>query len=395
MKRTIHTFRWFTIYLACILILSACNFPSRQSTPQQGANAIYTAAAETVQAQLTQVQQPPPATNQPSQAPGVTIAPPTSAQVTEITIPSATPVPPTQPPAPPTTVPCDLVKFIQDVTIPDNTKMDPGAVFNKTWRIQNAGSCTWTSAYGLVYDGDNLLNAPAFTPISAGSVPPGAQVDISVSLTAPNTSGVYRQNFKLVNASGNKFALGDGTKPFWAQIEVTIPGGIALDFLTLASQAEWRSGIGNDLNTDIAFNGADEDINGTAKIKDGVILETRATSGKVLLTFPKHEANSTIAGTFPAYLVQTGDRLRGRIGFLGRADGSCGAGKVTFQVFYIDGGATKLLAEWNKACDGSLIPINIDLSPLKGKAVKFILAVRSGTSFEDDWAIWNSLRIER
>jgi hypothetical protein len=66
-----------------------------------------------------------------------------------------------------------------------------------------------------------------------------------------------------------------------------------------------------------------------------------------------------------------------------------------FQVFYIDGGSTKLLAEWNKTCDGSLIPINIDLSSLKGKTVKFILAVRSGTSFQDDWAIWNSLRIER
>jgi hypothetical protein len=394
MKQPTPIFRWFTLYLACLLLLSACNFPGRRATPQQDANAIYTAAAETVQAQLTQVQQPP-ATGAPVQTLATTAVIPTAAQATEITLASATPIPNTQPPAPPTSLPCDLAKFIQDVTIPDNTKIDPGATFTKTWRLQNGGSCTWNAAYGLVFEGENLLNAPAFTPITTGSTPPGATVDITVSLTAPNTGGVYRQNFKLVNASGNKFALGDGSKPFWAQIEVSLPGGIVLDFLTLASQAEWRSGIGNDLNTPIAFNGADEDINGTAKIKDGAKMETGGISGKVLLTFPKHEANSTIAGTYPAYLVQNGDRLRGRLGFLSNPDGSCGAGKAIFQVFYIDGSATKLLAEWNKTCDGSLIPINIDLSSLKGKTVQFILAVRSGTTFQDDWAIWNSVRIER
>ncbi|HSQ26621.1 MAG TPA: NBR1-Ig-like domain-containing protein, partial [Anaerolineales bacterium] len=263
------------------------------------------------------------------------------------------------------------------------------------WRLQNAGSCTWTSAYGISYDGDNLLNAPSFSPITSGTVPPGQTVDITVNLTAPNTSGVYRQNFKLVNASGEKFALGDGSKPFWAQIEVVLPGGIALDFLTLASQAEWRSGIGSDLNIPVVFNSPDEDVNGAAKIKDGAKLETGAISGKVLLTVPKHEANGTIAGTFPTYLVQTGDRLRGRVGFLSNADGSCGVGKVTFQIFTIDSGSTRLLSEWNKTCDGSFLPINIDLSSLKGKNVQFILVVRAGTSFQDDWAIWNSLRVER
>lgn len=395
MKQPSKRFSWTAIWMAFLVILSACNMPGRQVTPQQDANAIYTAAAETVQAQLTQVQQPPPATSPVSQTAAATSAAPTSAQITQITFATPTSISTATTPAQPTAVPCDLVKFIQDVTIADNTKMEPGAVFNKTWRLQNAGSCTWTSTYGLVYDGDNVLNAPAFTPFTTGTVPPNGTVDITVSLTAPNTVGVHRQNFKLVNASGSKFGLGDGTKPFWAQIEVVLPGGLTLDFLTQASQAEWRSGIGNDLSTLLAFNGSDDDINGVAKIKDGAKLETGATSGKVLLTFPKHEANATIAGTYPAYLVQAGDRLRGRIGFLGNADGSCGAGKVMFQVFYIDGGSTKLLAEWNKTCDGSLIPINIDLSSLKGKTVKFILAVRSGTSFQDDWAIWNSLRIER
>lgn len=388
-------FRWIISMITIVLILSSCNLPGRQVSTQEPANAIYTAAAETVQAQFTQVNQAPPTGDLPT----LTITPPelspTTAQVTEITIPTSTLSATTAPTISPTKPPCDLVKFIQDVTIPDNTKMAPGADFTKTWRLQNAGSCIWTSVYGITYEGDNLLNAPSFSPITSGTVPPGQSVDITVNLTAPDTGGVYRQNFKLVNASGDKFALGDGSKPFWAQIEVVLPGGVALDFLTQASQAEWRSGVGNDLNIPVVFNGPDEDLNGTAKIKDGVKLETGAISGKVLLTIPKHEANGTIAGTFPAYLVQTGDRLRGRIGFLSNADGTCGAGKVTFQIFTIDNSSTKLLSEWSKSCDGSFLPINIDLSSLKGKNIQFILVVRAGTSIQDDWAIWNSLRVER
>jgi len=390
MEKLLHLMRWSMICLLCTLSLSACNYPGRQAASQQDANAIYTAAAETVQAQLTQVQQPPQATFAIPQ----TMAAPPPVVVTEINVASAT-SPSPQPPAPATAAPCDLAKFIQDISIPDNTKIEPGTVFTKTWRIQNAGSCTWTSAYGLVLEGENLLNAPTFTSITTGTVPPGGNVDISVSLTAPNTGGVFRQNFKLINSSGQKFGLGDGSKPFWAQIEVAPPGGLALDFLAQASLAEWRSGIGNDLSTPVTFNGPDEDVNGTAKIKDGAKLETGIISGKVLLTVPKQDANGTIAGTYPAYLVQAGDRLRGRIGFLSNADGSCGDGNVTFQIFYIDGGAVKPLAEWNKTCDRSLLPIQVDLSSLKGKTVQFMLVVRSGATFADDWAIWNSLRIER
>ena len=273
-------FRWILSITTVLLILSACNLPGRQVTTQESADAIYTAAAETVQAQLTQVNQAPPTGDVPTLTITTPELPPTTAQVTEITLATSTLSATVAPPVSPTKPPCDLVKFVQDVTIPDNTKIDPGASFTKTWRLQNAGSCTWTSAYGITFDGENLLNAPSSSPITSGTVPPGQTVDITVNLTAPNTSGVYRQNFKLVNASGEKFALGDGSKPFWVQIEVVLPGGIALDFLTQASQAEWRSGVGSDLNIPVVFNGADEDVNGAAKIKDGVKLETGAISGK-------------------------------------------------------------------------------------------------------------------
>jgi hypothetical protein len=283
------------------------------------------------------------------------------------------------------------------VTIPDNTELGPGEVFEKTWRLRNSGSCTWTSAYALVYEGDNVLNAPASTPLTTGSVPPGGTVDVSVMLTAPSSSGTYRQNFKLANAGGQRFGLGDGTKPFWAQIKVSVPTGIVYDFLAQApsSSTAWKSGAGDTFDTTLTFGGADDDANGVAKIKDGATLETGLISGKVLLTFPKHTLDGVVAGTYPPYLVQQGDRLRARLGFLARSDGSCGAGEVSFQVLYLEGGATNLLGAWNKTCNGALQPIDINLGSLAGRTVQIIFLVRSRGDFAEDWAIWNSPRIER
>ena len=155
---------------------------------------------------------------------------------------------------------------------------------------------------------------------------------MSVTLTAPTAAGTYRQNFKLTNASGQRFALGDGTKPFWAQIKVVVPTGLVYDFLTQAPAASWKSGSGGTFDTPLAFGGADGDPNGVAKIKEGVTLETGAISGKILLTFPIHTINGAIAGTYPPYLVQDGDRLRARVGFLAGPGGVCGAGNVAFQI---------------------------------------------------------------
>ncbi len=74
---------------------------------------------------------------------------------------------------------------------------------------------------------------------------------------------------------------------------------------------------------------------------------------------------------------------------------SCGSGKVKFQIYSKEGdGELKLLKEWSKSCNNSLLPIDLDLSALKGKDVRFAFTVRAEGAFTDDWAIWNSPRIE-
>jgi len=155
------------------------------------------------------------------------------------------------------------------------------------------------------------------------------------------------------------------------------------------------STIGSTFDTPLTFGGADDDANGVAKIKEGAKLETGAISGKLLFTVPKHTINGVIAGTYPPFQVQNGDHIKARVGFLTNADGNCGAGKVSFQVHYQEGATTNLLGSWDKTCYGALQAIDIDISSLAGRTVQVIFLVRSDGDFQDDWAIWNSPRIER
>jgi len=386
--------RLVVITLVLVLLLSACNYPGLRQATDPAADLIYTSAAETVEAQMTIAAQPqftpgtdtptPTNTLPPGSTPNATFLPTVTSPLTTATSP--------QPSATPR---CDLVKFVEDVTVPDDTEINPGQTFVKTWRLQNAGHCTWNTSYALVYEGDNIFNAPAAVPVTTGVVTPGNSVDVSVTLTAPVNSGTHRQNFKLANASSVRFGLGDGSKPFWAQIKVNVPTGIVLDFISQASNAEWKSGLGEVLDTPLVFGGADNDPNGVAKIKNAVKLENGSTSGKILLTVPKLLPNGLISGKFSPHLVQGGDRIKGQIGMMTNPDESCGVGDVTFKLLYQEGSQTKSLGSWNQTCDGSLQKIDVSLSSLVGKNIQVILSVKAGVIVLDNWAIWNSLRIER
>jgi hypothetical protein len=377
---------WIKLFLLFFLlaqVLSACNMPRPGSAPTQSeAGAIYTAAAQTVQAQLTQVNRPPSGTSGTPFFSTATPAP--GGALTQTPASSGTQS---------ASADCDRVEFEKDVTYPDGTDIAPGTSFVKTWRLTNAGTCTWTSGYSVVFTGGEAMDAPASVPLPTTPVAPGESVDVSVTFVAPDSSGTYRSEWMLRNTSNQNFGVGDENKPFWVDIDVVVATGIVYDFIARSSSAEWVSGTGSGAGSPLNFDGEDDNPNGVAKIKDNAPLETGASSGKLLLTYPKRENNGYVAGTFPAYTVQPGDQFQARLGFL-IPDGDCGAGKVVFQLGYVEDGSRRDLQQWTKSCSGRLQLVEVDLSSLKGKSVRLVLEVRADGSPQSDYAIWNSALIE-
>jgi len=207
--RSKHIILW-TAILTIALILTACNYPGLEPTP----DAFGTAAAQTVAARLTESASDQPATD----------APPPAATDTpeEVEDPTDTPEPATA--TPEDEEPCDQALFITDVTIPDGTVIAPGASFTKTWRLRNTGTCTWTSGYALIFQSGDVMGGPTSTQITSGTVGPGQTVDVSVDLTAPSSPGEYQGNWRLRNSSGVSFGItnsSDGT--FFVLIEVADP----------------------------------------------------------------------------------------------------------------------------------------------------------------------------
>ncbi len=79
---------------------------------------------------------------------------------------------------------CDSAAFVGDVTYPDGSTVPLGGAFTKIWRLQNTGTCTWTTSYALVYVTGERFSAPAAVAMPT-SVGPGQTVDLAVNLTAP------------------------------------------------------------------------------------------------------------------------------------------------------------------------------------------------------------------
>ena len=101
--------RILSILLIFIFILSACNLPSSAVTPTAQSNAVFTAAALTVQAQLT-----PSAV---FSTPTLPLSVATNTALVVPTLPAAT-----RPAAASATPVCDQAQFVRDITIPDGSR---------------------------------------------------------------------------------------------------------------------------------------------------------------------------------------------------------------------------------------------------------------------------------
>jgi uncharacterized protein YkwD len=155
-----------------------------------------------------------------------TKTPPTPTQVPATEVPPTVAAPPTATLTNPTITPnasatssacVDAATFVDDVTIPDYTHLDPRQTFTKTWRIKNTGTCTWSSGYSAVYSSGDHLGVK--DSIALGDTSPGATLDISVDMAAPPSDGTYKIFYQLEDPAGKNMTI-DAGNTMWAIITV-------------------------------------------------------------------------------------------------------------------------------------------------------------------------------
>ena len=302
----------------------------------------------------------------------LTALPPLTATATPIT-----PPPPTMSPAG-----CDRATFVSDVTVPDGTQFSPGAAFTKTWRLRNSGSCVWTTAYKLMYYSGDQMSAPTMINLPMGAAS-NQTIDISVNMVAPSERRSYRGFWILANASGQLFGIGaNAANPIWVDIRVagepTYEGGY--QFWQNACSAEWKSGAGP-----LPCPGTDGDRKGFVIPQQSTQLED-GTMGPApsLVIAPENRFNGYIMGTFPAFTVQPGDRFVSGVGC--DYNSSCYA---TFRLDYMTAtGYVGTFWQWREQSDRRNYSADVDLTPLAGRSVRFILTIHAAGTATGDRVRW-------
>ena len=284
----------------------------------------------------------------------------------------------------------DRAQFVADVTVPDGTRYDPGATFTKTWSLRNIGTCTWAKdTYTMFFESGNQMGTTASVPMPS-NVPPGTNVNVSVPMTAPNAAGHYIGYWRFKNAAGVAFGLGvNAQKAWWVEINVngTPTGGVGYDFTANAGSAVWSSGAGG-----LSFPGTDNDAKGFALKLDQPNFESGVTASQPgLLVSPHQITNGYIQAVYPEFTVQNGDRFQATVGCQANAT-SC---YVAYRLDYQIGTTVRTFWTFREKFEGWTYPANLNLSPLAGQNVKFILHVSAWGSPVGDRALWGNPVISR
>jgi subtilase family serine protease len=118
-------------------------------------------------------------------------------------LPTITLAPTATQPGDPTVTPkpCNDANFVSE-TVEDGTDFEPNENFTKTWRVLNAGTCTWNTNYKIVFVSGDGMSGPASKNLTQ-SVNPGEQIDLSVDLKAPGSVGEYEGIWNLADPNGN------------------------------------------------------------------------------------------------------------------------------------------------------------------------------------------------
>lgn len=196
MKKFMLQYALVGLSLTSSIFLSACGSSENEMTPTLSVESIQTQAVGTFAADITQTALAMPTD---TTAPTETVTP-TS---TNTPVMKETPTPTLSDAGIVPTSACYSMAFVADVTIPDDTTMNPGDKFTKTWRVRNNGSCTWEAGFKLIFIGGEAMAGSSMT--LEGAVSAGTETELSVILTAPTAAGTYRSNWMMTDFGGTYF----------------------------------------------------------------------------------------------------------------------------------------------------------------------------------------------
>ncbi len=310
----------------------------------------------------------------------------------------ATPLPPTQTPdlnlitptptnprvsptASATPVLCNLASFVMDVSVPDNFLIYPGAVFTKTWRVQNIGSCIWTTDYALVFVSGEAMDALVEYPLPQ-SVPPGQMVDLSVRMKAPVEPGSHTGYWMLRNQHNSRFGVGDdGRVALWVNIKVATLA-VKYNFAANVCEGTWSTQFGT-----LRCPGNEASIDKGYVVMDFLpIREDGALEDELsIITRPDSANDGSITGIFPKIAIEAGDQFRAVVNCEYDSPGC----NVTFKLRYENSeGKFIELGSWIETYDGVMNKVLVDLTPLAGQEVRFVLQVINNNSATNNRAMW-------
>ena len=182
------------LLLASALLVTSCD--SQDDTPTPEPTAISGVFASVTPGDSPAVMLPTPTETLPP-VPTATLPPP----------PTDTPAPPptnTATSAAPTQDPnCLNAAYVADVTIPDNTRIEAGQEFVKTWRVRNNGTCPWPPETGLAFESGDSLGAAASADVGVLEI--DQTTDISVRMVAPTADGSYKGVWRFSGQNGKIF----------------------------------------------------------------------------------------------------------------------------------------------------------------------------------------------
>jgi hypothetical protein len=208
--------------LASCLLISACGSAATQS-PTLDPALIYTSAAQTVEAELTQTDVAGPATATITPFPLITDTPgvPTAILGNGAVLPTlpgpqttdesttgtpAAPAPTLAQSAAPTlpkSQAADKATWIANDP-PDSALVVTNAKFDITWTMKNSGTTTWNKKYTIRYFSGNIIMEHKTFNFRA-VVNPGDNGTFIVDAIAPSKPGTYNVWWKMTNDLGQNF----------------------------------------------------------------------------------------------------------------------------------------------------------------------------------------------